>query len=241
MRKFAIFVEGQSELITVREFLLREFDYSVNIECRTLFKAGKFNKTPYDYSSPDAEFHFQIVNVGNDNAVLQRILRREEYMWNAGYEKIIGLRDMYSESYREASQKIDDAVTRRFIEGADSTIQDRAQFPEKIVMCFAIMEIEAWFLAMYKVFEKLDSRLTVEHIKEQTGIDLEHTDPETEFFHPANQMQAVCQLADMTYDKHKGDIEAIAGRLAKHDYQNLFESNKCHAFKKFYNAFEKQK
>jgi len=101
MKKIAIFVEGQTELITVREFLLREFDYTVKIECRTLFKPGKFNKAPYDYNSSDAEFHFQIVNVGNDTAVLQRILEREKHMWNSGYEKIIGLRDMYSQIYGE--------------------------------------------------------------------------------------------------------------------------------------------
>jgi hypothetical protein len=240
MRKLAIFVEGQSELITVREFLLREFEYSVNIECRTLFKPDKFNKTPYDYNSPDAEFHFQIVNVGNDNAVLQRILKREKYMWNAGYEKIIGLRDMYSEAYREESQKIDNAVTQRFIEGSRKTIQERSQSPEKILMCFAIMEVEAWFLAMYKVFEKLDSRLTVDYIKEQIAIDLEHVDPETEFFHPADQMEAIYQLAGMRYDKHKGDIEAIVSYLAKYDYQNLLESDKCNAFNRFYNTLKKK-
>ncbi len=84
MKKIAIFVEGQTELITLRELLLRDFEYNVDIECRTLFKPGKFHKTPYDSFAPAADFHFQIINVGNDNAVLQRILRREEYLWNAG-------------------------------------------------------------------------------------------------------------------------------------------------------------
>jgi hypothetical protein len=217
----------------------------VNIECTTLFKPSEFNKTPYDYPQETCdyyEFLFQIINVGNDNAVLQRILKREEYIWNAGYEKIIGLRDMYSRAYREDSpNKIDDAVTQKFIEGFRKTIQNRAQFPEKIMMCFAIMEIEAWFLAMYKVFEKLDSRLTVDYIKEQTDIDLEHADPETEFFHPADQMEIICRLAGMGYDKHKGDIEAIAACLEKDDYQDLFKNNKCNAFKKFYNTLERQK
>lgn len=239
MRKFAIFVEGQTELITIREFLLREFEYTTDIECRTLFKSSQLKKTPYDYPNPTAEIHFQIVNVGNDNAVLKRILHREQFMWNSGYEKIIGLRDMYSEAYREESQKIDNAVTQRFIEGADKTIKDKARFPEKIVMCFAIMEVEAWFLAMYEVFEKLDSHLTVEYIKEKTDIDLKNADPETEFFHPANQMEAIYQLAGMRYDKHKRDIEAIARYLGKDDYQNLLESDKCNAFNRFCNSLER--
>lgn len=235
MRKFAIFVEGQTELITVREFLLREFEYVVNIECRTLFKPSQFNKTPYDHLNPTAECHFQIVNVGSDNAVLKRILDREQYMWNSGYEKIIGLRDMYSKAYREASQKTDHLVTQRFIDGANKTIRNRAKYPEKIVMCFAIMEIEAWFLAMYQVFERLDSRLTVKHIKEQIRVDLKNVDPETEFFHPADQIEAIFQLAGMRYDKHKGDIEAIASYLAKADYERLLESDKCNAFNTFCN------
>ncbi len=108
MRKFAIFVEGQTELITTREFLLREFEYAVDIECRTLFKLSQLKKISYDYPNPSAEFHFQILNVGNDNAVLKRILDREQFMWNSGYEKIIGLRDMYSKAYREDSKIIDD-------------------------------------------------------------------------------------------------------------------------------------
>ena len=124
-------------------------------------------------------------------------------------------------------------MTQRFIEGANKTIKDRANFPEKIVMCFAIMEIESWFLAMCGLFERLDKRLTTEFIKEQTGIDLTSVDPEKEFFHPANEMQVIYQLADMTYDKHKGDIEALANCLSKDDYANLFVSDKCHQFKLF--------
>ncbi len=104
MTKFAIFVEGQTELITVREFLLREFSYLISLECRTLFKASELKKAEYDFPNPAAHIHFQIVNVGNDNAVLSRILVREGHMWTAGYERIIGLRDMYSQAYKELAR-----------------------------------------------------------------------------------------------------------------------------------------
>jgi hypothetical protein len=60
MRKFAIFVEGQTELITVRELLLKKFNYVVSIECITLFKKGNLRKVPYDFSNPNAQFHFLI-------------------------------------------------------------------------------------------------------------------------------------------------------------------------------------
>ncbi|MCP4110641.1 MAG: hypothetical protein GY749_34815 [Desulfobacteraceae bacterium] len=161
---------------------------------------------------------FQIIDVGGDNAVLNRILKREQYMWNSGYDKIIGLRDMYS---REQVQKIDDNITQKFIKGANNTLKNKAKSPDKIVMCFAIMEIEAWLLAVYNVFEKLDSRLTVEYIKKHINIDLENIDPETEFFHPANQIEAIYRLAGKTYDKRKNDIETIASHITKLKYIEL--------------------
>lgn len=40
----------------------------------------------------------------------------------------------------------------------------------------------------------------------------------------------------MSYDKHKGDIEAIARVLGKDDYKNLFKKDKCQSFNKFYDA-----
>lgn len=241
MTKFAIFVEGQTELITVREFLLREFSYVISIECRTLFKAGELKKTKYDFSNPEACIHFQIVNVGNDNAVLSRILKRAEQMWMAGFERIIGLRDMYSNAYREESpSRIDESLNQKFIDGANNVLRKNTQFPGRIVMCFAIMEVEAWFLGMYEVFQRIDNRLSHEYIKQKLGIDLEQTDPEVEFFHPAVQMEEIYRLANIRYDKHEGDIEAIASVLEKNDYANLLMADKCHSFNNFYNAFKQR-
>jgi hypothetical protein len=240
MRKFAIFVEGQTELITVRELLLRKFNYVVKIECITLFTEGKLRKVPYDFFNLNAQFHFLIINVGNDK-VLSRILRREKLMWSAGYERIIGLRDMYSEEYRDISpQQIDPKATQKLIDDHNETIKNQSQYPEKIVMCFAIMEIEAWFLGMYQIFERLDTRLTVEYIRTQTGIDLEKVNPETEFFHPANQMEAIYKIAGLSYDKSKEVIEAIAKYLKQEDYTDLIKSGKCHSFHKFYQALEEE-
>jgi len=239
MRRFAIFVEGQTELITVRELLLKKIYYVVSIECRTLFKNGELRKAPYDFDNPNAQFHFQIINVGNDNAVLSRILRREKLMWSVGYERIIGLRDMYSRAYRDFSpQKIDHKITQKFIDEANKTIKNKSQCPEKIIMCFAIMEIEAWFLGMYQIFERIDQRLTVEYIKTQTGIDLKNVNPEIEFFHPANQIEEIYKIAGLSYDKSKGDIEAIAKHITLEYLTDLINSGKCHSFHQFYQALE---
>jgi hypothetical protein len=240
MRKFAIFVEGQTELITVRELLLKKFCYLVSIECMTLFAKDKLEKAPHPYKNPNAQFHFQLIDIGNDNAVLSRILDREKGMWTAGYERIIGLRDMYSEAYRDISSQIDNKITQRFIDEHNKTIKKQSQCPDKIMICFAIMEIEAWFLGMYQIFERLDTRLTVEYIKTQTEIDLKNVNPETAFFHPANQMEAIYKIAGLSYDKKKGDIEAIAQCLTQEDYTDLINSGKCHSFHQFYQALEEE-
>jgi hypothetical protein len=114
-------------------------------------KNGRFHTFPYDFATPTPQYHFQIINVGNDNAVLSRILKRKEYMWNSGYDKIIGLRDMYSKDYQEMSTVIDGDVNQAFINGRIETIKNRAKQPDKIQICFAIMETETWFLGLSEI------------------------------------------------------------------------------------------
>lgn len=237
MRKIALFVEGQTELIVVREYLLRWFNYSdISIECRTLFTDGKFNTAPYDFSTPTPQYFFQIINVGNDNAVLSRILKREEYMWNEGYERIIGLRDMYSKDYREEARTIDENVNQRFINTNKQTINNLAKRPQNIAMCFAIMETEAWFLGLSHIFEKMDARLTHSFIKENTQHDLHNDDPEKTVFHPADVLNNMYNLIGQKYRKHEGDIEAILNLTDRTDFETLLSKDKCASFNQFHNA-----
>lgn len=242
MTKTAIFVEGQTELIFIREFLLKMFDYSnINIYCRTLFVNSQFQKAEYDFPenyNNDAEYLFQIINVGNDVAIVSRILKREKYLWNAGFNKIIGLRDIYSKNYRELSRDIDGKIIQDFIKGHNKTIEQSAKKQDNIKLCFAIMEVEAWFLAIPKIFNKLDTVLTNEFIKTSLSIDLETVDPEKEFYHPAKIVGNIYSLVNKKYDKKKGDIEAITNSLLKDDYQNLYLSDKCNSFKIFYDEIE---
>jgi len=238
MKKIAIFVEGQTELIFIREFILKIFEYqNVNIECRTLFSDSNFLKAEYDFPetpNDDAEYHFQIINVGNDNSVISRILKREKQMWNAGYIKIIGLRDMYSKAYREITRNIDENVINEFILTHQNTINQKTDNPNNISFCFAVMETEAWFLGFNR-FEQIDIRLTNQYIMENLGFDLNSIDPEISFFHPAYIISQIYQLVGKDYDKHKGDIEAIAKKIMKNDYDDLYLKEKCKSFKEFYN------
>lgn len=180
MIKVAIFVEGQTELIFVREYLLKSFEYSnLAIECYTLFAEGRFHPTEYAFPNENAAHFFQIINVGNDNALLTRILSREKYLWNSGFDFIIGLRDMYSKNYRELSNqgKMEKELNQQFIATAQETLAQRALKPEKIRFCYAIMETEAWILGLPHCFEYIHSNLTAAYILENLHINLEDIDP----------------------------------------------------------------
>jgi len=118
MIKTAIFVEGQTELIFVREMLLKMFGYqNISLECYTLFTDSNFNSTEYPFPNPEAEYYFQIINVGNDASVLTRMLRRQRQLFKSGFSKIIGLRDMYSREYRKLSKgaEINQELNQKFI------------------------------------------------------------------------------------------------------------------------------
>ena len=57
MVKTAIFVEGQTELIFVREYLLKLYGYNgVEVACFTLFTDGSRNSTEYPYQCPTRRY-----------------------------------------------------------------------------------------------------------------------------------------------------------------------------------------
>ena len=238
MIKTAIFVEGQTELIFVREYLLKMFDYeNVWVECYTLFNDNSLNATEYSFSNDAAEYYFQIVNVGNDNAVLSRLLRREQYLWNSGFHKIFAIRDMYSKDYRDVAQNniIKEGINIQFVEGTRKTINKSAKQPANIHFHFAIMEVEAWILGMKECFTHLDLSLTSTYISNRLNIDLE-SDPETTHFHPAKIMENIYGLVGRTYSKSKSDINAIMSNLQKEDFVKLSQSDKCQSFKELHQA-----
>jgi hypothetical protein len=234
MSKVAVFVEGQTELITIREMLLRMYNYSINIECLQLFKDDEFIKAEYDYSSPTATASYTIINVGNDQKVISFILEREKHFFKNGYNKLIGLRDMYSKLYREKSAVISQDLNTQFINGAIESKNTISSNSDNIHICFSIMEIEAWYLGLYHIFERLHPNLTPEYISNILGLDITIADPETAFFHPADALSRIYSSVGMIYDKHRGDIEAICRLLNIDDYETLYFAEKCNSFNIFF-------
>ncbi len=232
MIKTAIFVEGQTELIFVREMLLKVFQYQdIALECFNLIKDSNLSSTEYPYQNDGATHYFQILNVGNDRSVLSRMLNRESNMLNAGFSKIIGLRDMYSKEYREVvgNAEIDDKVSQHFIDKTQSQIISSAMF-----FTYSIMEVEAWMLGLSHSLVRIDKRLTNQLILDEIGFDLSEIDPETVFFHPAKVVEKIFLMVGMDYKKSQDNSNMILGSFEREDFINLLNSKKCNSFKEFY-------
>lgn len=227
MRKVAVFVEGQAELIFVREFLLKWFNYEIDIECRNLFTDGQPRQAEYDLPNPAASRHVQVINVGGDGNVLSRILHREPFLYNAGYETIIGLRDMFSEDYKKAvqNQTVVSAISDKFKQGVATTIRQKAQEPDSIRFCFAIMEIEAWWLGIPAIWQSFDS-IIISRFAQAFAA------PE-EMFHPAEVVNRIFQSQQQLYKKHKSEVESIVSRISSEDYLALYNSQRCLSFCEF--------
>lgn len=234
-RKIAVFVEGQTELVFVREFLAKWFSYDTNLigfDCYNLLRS-EFCDTSYTFGSLGSENYYMIVNVGNDCSVLSKIRDRIQQLDNLGYQVVIGLRDMYSAQYiiDAKGRKIDNTITRLHIEAVREQIEHMPK-GEMVKFHFAIMEVEAWLLGMCQFLQGINPRLTPEYILQQTNIDL-FKDPETTLFHPAAELERIYGLAGRTYDKHEADIASVMANLQLEDFIFLIKSEKCNTFKTF--------
>lgn len=234
MKRIAIFAEGQTELIFIRNFLLKVLDPSkLSFECYELISHQPFT-VPYQYPNPSAEIHFLILDVHGDEGVLSSIKEREKNLIEgSGYDRIIGLRDMYCHEYVKRSPGvINNEFSNLIIQRHNQTVRDM-RYPDRIKLFFAIMEIEAWFLGMYNLFEKIDSVLTVEYIKQKLGIDLITTDPQKQFYRPSDQVNSIFQLCGREYKKKQGEIESICSNMDSSDLDTAKENNRCSCFDDF--------
>jgi hypothetical protein len=236
MRRVVVFVEGQTELIFVRELLLRWYVYSVNIECLQFLKGGNLGPAPYSFTSPNADVYFLIINVGNDQKVLSAILDREKSLFDQGFERIVGLRDMYCKSYRDRSNVINTQLNQEIIDEISELIEDRPSPLTNIYFCFSIMEVEAWFLGMHQIFTRVNAGLTHAAISNELQKDISQADPESEFFHPAATVTRIYELAQLRYDKHLGDVEGYCTHMTAEDLVGLNQSARCASYSNFLNA-----
>ncbi len=236
-RKIAIFVEGDTELIFVRNFLNTWYNYDANILGMECYKLHSNQPCPVPYStgSRDSENFYQIIIVGNDN-IASKVLSRAEELGKASFSSIIGLRDMYCDAYHKHSihgRVVSSELNDKFKQKVQETI-DYSKLPNKsdIHIHFAIMEVEAWLLGIDSLLTYIDSALDMIAIRERLDLDLSE-DPETTIYHPAYKLEQLFALADKQYGKHTDVTEKLLSQLTKIDYEQLYHSGKCCSFHEF--------
>lgn len=239
MRKIALFVEGKTELIFVREYLCHWFDWQVDISCIEMLTGYEESPFPPDNLCPQADLHVLIINVGGGAGILSQVKRKQQRLKELGYEKIICLADMYDEDYKRIvgeknmHQTIDIATNQVFIDAKKESIES-INAPLAIAFCYAIMEIEAWFLGKMDIFHKINAKLTPHFLSNLLGKDITQIDPETTFFHPSNQIKQIFLSIGKKYNKQDSDIYKIVSIFGKADYQSLLTAKKCNSFNLFH-------
>lgn len=213
MRRLAIFVEGYTELLFV-DRLISEIAEKKNlvVQHRKILGGGRDGKVPRRYvelkvpaETENVSHYVLIVDCGGDDLVAQRVREEHASLDAKGYEKIIGLRDVYPKFVRE-----DIPTLRRGMKHAVKTKLTPVQF------ILAIMEIEAWFLAEHIHFPLIDPTITVSAIQEQLGFD-PVTEDMSGRLEPANDMVAAYGIGGKVYAKGDGE-----GTIQALDYAHIY-------------------
>jgi hypothetical protein len=210
VKKLAIFVEGQTEQIFVKK-LLEEIAGQKNIRINVRAKDPKqmgritsINMT--DVANQSIQYYVLIYNCCNDDALVSEMSDQYSSLINDGYNKIIGLRDVYPK------------FTLSEIDKLERGLKFSLRGKNFVKVLLAVMEIEAWFLSEWKHFEKISPILTPKTIYEKLGFNPQTNDME-ERPHPAEDLNQVYQLVGRSYQKRRKQTETIVSSL---DYDFLY-------------------
>ncbi len=211
MNKLAIFVEGQTEQIFVKQ-LLEEIAGAKKIRIETRKASGgrkgkrRLHLLQASRLDSGERFFVMIVDCGQDERVPSEIRDRYDGLVKAGYQAIIGIRDVYPEK-REAIPKLRQYLPYRI-----------RTDPVEVLFVLAVMEIEAWFIAEHTHFRRISEMLTMERIRAANGFD-PSTDDVTLRDHPAADLDNIYRLTGYRYRKSKTHVERTVNVL---DYAKVY-------------------
>lgn len=210
MKKMAIFVEGQTELLFT-ERLIIEIATSKNISISThIFTGRRGNRAvrPIHPQRPtEATTHYILIFCSaGDEHVKSDIADRYDTLINAGHEVIIGLRDVYPMSHQEIPR-----LTQHLNYGM------RTQ-PIRVDFILAILEIETWFIASREHLTRLNSNLTTKFIKDNAQLDLDAINEE-DIAHPARILNCIYNTVGQQYTKSEQQIRTILDSI---DWEELY-------------------
>lgn len=205
--KVAIFVEGSTELeffkALVRALCGRR---GIHLEIHSQF-GGRltFQSVEVDIG---ATIFILLANCNNDEQVKTQIRDNYSSLEAAGYDYIIGLRDIYPSDHCQLPR----------FQAALSVGLPTGTVP--IHMHLSVLETEAWFLDEMTHFERIDAGLTISAIV-AAGYDLPNRPGET-WQHPAQTLHNIYQLVGKAYKKKTGHIQRTVNALSQEElYVNV--------------------
>jgi hypothetical protein len=220
MSAFAIFVEGQTELIFVERLLSEMFGHQhLRIELQQQH-GGLYHEIGVRGAPPENAYHkVLLVNCASDGKVLSAIEERANKLRNAGYDRILGLYDIYPKPSDEL-EEIYELTENRLVS---------LPLPCKIVI--AVREIEAWFIADTEHFRHYHPLLTSAFIQLKIGVDVANLDVE-QIPHPVALLGKIYNLVGGTYDKKIKEAHRVVAIL-NCEYLYLEAPASVPALKKF--------
>ena len=198
MRRLAFFVEGYSEMLFVEKLLLEIANkLQVRIEHRSI-KGGRRvprSMVTVKAAEPDdgQEYFVLIFDCGGDHQVRTRLKEEHQNLTCAGYEKIICIRDVRPRYTRDEIPLLSTGL--------------RSGIPPNLApvdFILSTMELEAWFLAEFNHFTKIDPLITTEAISAALGFNPETDDPAARE-EPAEDLRQCYALGGKTYEKSESD------------------------------------
>ncbi len=220
MSAFAIFVEGQTELIFVERLLFAMFGYQdLRIELEHQY-GGLYHEIGVRGAPPEnAYYNVLLVNCACDGKVISAIEERANKLRNAGYDRIIGLRDIYP----RPSEELDEIY--------ELTADRWVSMPLPCNLVIAVREIEAWFIADTNHFVRYNPLLTSAFIQEKIGVDVAQQDVE-QIRHPSELLREIYSLVGGTYRKRLKEAHRLVDNL-NYEYLYLEAPDSVPALKKF--------
>ncbi len=204
MNKLAVFVEGYTEVVFIKN-LIEEIAgvNNVRIEHREI-RGGSTKSRTFERvqaANPDTgqQYFVLIVDCGGDKLVKARVLEEHQNLTNAGYSKIIGIRDVRPDFTHAEIPRLEMGL-RTYIK--------TSLIPVEFIL--AVLEIEAWFLAEFTHFSRIDPSITVAAIVSTLDFDPEHDDMSARLT-PAGDLNRCYAIAGKRYQKQiaKDTIEAL--------------------------------
>jgi len=206
MRKLAIFVEGLTEQILVRQMLQSVLDRN-RIAIQTVKITGghsvRMSFTVMRAAHVDnlTDYYVLVYDCGGETNVKSYMMTQREKLLKSGYKMVLGLRDVYPNFEQGDLPKLKRGLNHGLSQkGARTRIH------------LAVMETEAWFLGEFHHFRKVNRKLTPEYIKKHAGFN-----PRTENMEarerPAEDMKVIYRLVGHDYTKKRDRLNAVVRKL----------------------------